>query len=54
MKHKIQQRQRRRLKGMPPAEESRIIQKEISKHPELARLWKTAPRSPVRSGYKEK
>lgn len=45
MKHEIQERQRRRLKGLSPAEESRLIHDEIMKGDELARFLKNSKRT---------
>ncbi len=50
MKHEIQERQRRRLKGLSPAEESHLIQTEILRDSALARLWETARRAGVSKG----
>ena len=50
MKHEIQEGQRKRLKGLSPVEESRLIQTEIHKDAALARLWKTARRTAVSRG----
>jgi hypothetical protein len=47
MKREIQERQRKRLKGLSPIEESRFIQAEIVRDPALVRLWKTAKRTSV-------
>lgn len=52
MKHKIQERQRKRLKGLSPAEESRLIQTEIQKDADLARIWERARRTPVSKSTK--
>lgn len=52
MKHAIQERQRRRLKGLSPTEESRLIQTEILKDPALARFWKAARRTGMLKGSK--
>ena len=52
MKHQIQDRQRRRLKGLSPAEESRLIQTEILKDSVLARLWGNARRTGISKSSK--
>lgn len=45
MKHEIQERQLKQLKGLSPTEESRFIQAEILKNDDLARFWKIAKRT---------
>jgi hypothetical protein len=50
MKHEIQERQRKRLKGLSPVEESRVIRTEILKDSALSKLWKTARRTAVSRG----
>jgi len=45
MKQEIQKGQRERLKGLLPAEESRLIQSEIMKDEELKRFWNSAKRT---------
>ena len=50
MKHEIQERQRKILKGLSPAEESRLVQAEILKDVALARLWKAARRTALPKG----
>lgn len=47
MKHVIQERQLKRLKGLSPTEESQLIQAEILKDDDLARFWKIAKRTAV-------
>lgn len=54
MKHEIQVRQRKRLKGLSPAEESRFIQTEILKDADLARIWETVPRTAVPRGARSR
>lgn len=54
MKHEIQERQRKRLKGLSPIEESRLIQTEILKDPALARLWKAARRTGASKGSRSR
>ncbi|MBI3621682.1 MAG: hypothetical protein HY208_05785 [Nitrospirae bacterium] len=50
MKHEIQERQRKRLKGLSPVEESRVIRTEILKDCALSRLWKAAGGRPFQEG----
>lgn len=50
MKHAIQERQRKQLKGLSPGEESRLMRTQILKEPALAKLWRTAKRAAVGSG----
>lgn len=45
MKHVIQERQLKRLKGLSPTQESQLIQAEILKDDDLARFWKIAKRT---------
>lgn len=45
MKHEIQERQRKRLSGLSPAEESRLIHEEIMKEDDLARFLKFSKRT---------
>ena len=54
MKHKIQERQRKRLKGLSPIEESRLIRDEILKDADLTRIWKMAKRTAGAKGAKTK
>ncbi len=49
MKHVIQERQRKRLKGLSPGEESRLMRTQILKEPALAKLWKAAKRAALGS-----
>ncbi|MGB3942068.1 MAG: hypothetical protein WBK96_11305 [Candidatus Manganitrophaceae bacterium] len=45
MKHVIQERQLKKLKGLSPTQESQFIQAEILKDDDLARFWKIAKRT---------
>lgn len=45
MKHEIQERQRERLRGLSPAEESRLMREEMMKGDKLARFLKFAKRT---------
>ncbi len=50
MKHEIQERQRKRLKGLSPTAESRLIQSELLKDADLSKFWKIAQRTATSKG----